>query len=90
MDPSQRKLKFHDTVYVAQNSLSAFAYNYFFQMMNQGAVGFLFSVPPANIESNFTSSDGKVVLGLFTAHDVSLSNKVVIDEAIEEQLDERP
>jgi len=90
MDPSQRTLKFHDTVYVAQTSLSAFAYNYYFQMINQGGVGFLFSVPPANIESNFTASDGKVVLGLFTAHDVSISNKVVIDEAIEEQLDERP
>jgi hypothetical protein len=46
----------------------------------------LFSVPPANIQGNFTASDGKPVLGLFTAHDVSNSNVVVIDERIESGL----
>jgi hypothetical protein len=55
-------------------------------MFNQGQTGGLFSVPPANIESNFTSSDGRKVLGVFTAHDVSNSNIVVIDETIEGQL----
>jgi hypothetical protein len=55
-------------------------------MINQSSTGSLFSVPPANIKSNFISSDGKPVLGLFTARDVSVSNTVVIDEKIESQL----
>lgn len=83
---SERKLKFMDSVYVKQVSLSPFSYQYYYQMINQGNAGFLFSVPPANIKSNFTSSDGKTVLGLFTAHDVSTSNSVLIDESIEDQL----
>ena len=48
--------------------------------------GGLFSVPAANISGNFTSSDGKEVLGLFTAHDVSVSNHVVIDDRIESEI----
>ena len=87
---SERKLKYQDTVYVKQTSTSAFAYNFYFQMINQSSTGFLFSVPPANIEGNFTASDGKTVLGLFTAHDLSVSNKVIINDKIESQLDERP
>jgi hypothetical protein len=55
-------------------------------MFNQAQTGGLFSVPPANIKGNFTSSDGNEVLGLFTAHDVSTSNSVIIDESIENQL----
>ena len=55
-------------------------------MFNQGQTGGFFSVPPANIESNFTSSDGKTVLGLFTANDVSTSNSVIIDQSIEDQI----
>lgn len=88
--PEDRKLKFNDTIYVKQTSISKFAYNYYFQMINQAGTGSLFSVPPANIKSNFTSSDGKPVLGLFVARDVSISNKVVIDQSIEDQLRERP
>lgn len=89
-DKSERKLKYMDTVYVKQTSISEFAYNFYYQMLNQSSTGFLFSVPPANIKGNFTGSNGKTVLGLFTAHDVSVSNKVIIDDKIESQLDERP
>jgi len=84
--PQDRKLNLNDTIYVKQTSISEFAYNFYFQMINQSSTGSLFSVPSANIKSNFTSSDGKPVLGLFTARDVSVSNKVVIDQAIEDQL----
>ncbi len=48
--------------------------------------GSMFSVPPANIKGNFTCSNGKEVLGLFTAHDVSTSNTVNIDDNIEFQM----
>ncbi|HEY3372698.1 MAG TPA: DUF4249 family protein [Prolixibacteraceae bacterium] len=88
--PEDRKLKLNDTIFVKQTSISEFAYNFYFQMMNQSNTGSLFSVPPANIKSNFTSSDGKPVLGLFVARDVSISNKVIIDQSIEDQLRERP
>jgi hypothetical protein len=84
--PEDRKLNLRDTIYVRQTSISEFAYNFYFQMINQSSTGSLFSVPPANIKSNFTSSDGKPVLGLFTARDVSVSNKVIIDQALEDQL----
>jgi len=84
--PQDRKLNLKDTIYVKQISISEFAYNFYFQMINQSSTGSLFSVPSANIKSNFTSSDGKPVLGIFTARDVSVSNKVVIDKAIEDQL----
>lgn len=83
---ADRKLNLNDTIYVKQTSISKFAYNFYFQMMNQSSTGSLFSVPPANIKSNFTSSDGKPVLGVFVARDVSLSNKVIIDQSIEDQL----
>lgn len=81
--PEDRRLNLGDTVLVKQTSISAFAYNFYFQLFNQAQTGNLFSVPPANIQGNFTASDGKPVLGLFTAHDVSNSNVVVIDEEIE-------
>jgi hypothetical protein len=55
-------------------------------MFNQSQSGGMFSVPPANIESNFTASDGSTVVGLFSAHDVSDSNKIIIDDTIESQL----
>jgi hypothetical protein len=84
--PEDRRLKLGDTVLVKQTSISAFAYSFYFQLFNQGQTGGLFSVPPANIQSNFTASDGNPVLGLFTAHDVSNSNVVVIDEEIESGL----
>ena len=84
--PKDRKLKLKDTIYVNQSSISEFAFNFYLQMINQSSTGSLFSVPPANIMSNITSSDGKPVLGIFTARDVSVSNKVVINQALENQL----
>jgi len=84
-----RKLNIGDTIYVKQTSISKFAYYFYFQMINQSSTGSLFSVPPANIKSNFTSSDGKPVLGLFTARDASVSNKVIIDQKLEDQLRKR-
>ncbi len=85
-DPDQsadRQLNYGDTIWVKQTSLSSFVFNYYLQMLNQNMTGFLFSVPPANIKSNFTASDGKTVLGMFSAHDVAVANSVVIDEEIE-------
>lgn len=84
--PEERELRLNDKVYVKQTSISRFAYYFYFQMINQGNSGGLFSVPPANIKSNFTAASGKPVLGLFVARDVSVSNTVVIDQAIEDQL----
>lgn len=87
--PEERKLNLKDTITVKQTSISEFAYNFYFQMINQSSTGSLFSVPAANIKSNFTSSDGKPVLGLFNARDISVSNIVVIDQSIENQLKKR-
>jgi hypothetical protein len=84
--PEDRMLNLNDKIKVKQTSISEFAYNFYYQMINQSSTGSLFSVPTANIESNFTSSDGKPVLGIFTARDVSVSNLVVIDQTIEDQL----
>lgn len=84
--PEDRLLNLNDIVYIKQTSISEFAYYFYFQMINQSSTGSLFSVPPANIKSNITSSDGKPVLGIFTARDVSVSNKVKIDQALEDQL----
>jgi len=84
--PEDRKLKLNDKIQVKQTSISEFAYNFYFQMINQSSTGSLFSVPTANIRSNFTASDGKPVLGIFTARDISASNKVLIDQKIEDQL----
>ena len=88
--PEDRKLKLKNTVYVKHTSISQFAYNFYFQMFNQSGTGSLFSVPPANIKSNFTSSDGKLVLGIFAARDISISNKVVIDQSLNDQLEKQP
>jgi hypothetical protein len=85
-EASQRKLFLNDTVQVMQTSISKFDYNFYFQVINQSNSGGLFSVPQANIKSNFTSSDGKPVLGIFTARDVSPSNKVVITQQLLDQL----
>ena len=84
--PENRTLKVGDTIQVKQTSLTPFAYDYYFQMLNQSQTGGLFSVPPANIQGNFTASDGSTVLGLFTAHDVSVSNKIIIDQKLDNQL----
>ena len=85
-EAKDRKLKLNDTVTVNQTSLSEFAYNFYFQVINQSSTGSLFSVPPANNRSNFTSSDGKPVMGMFVARDVSKSNKVIITKALVDQL----
>lgn len=85
-DDSERLLQLGDTVQVKQTSISEFSYYYYYQMFNQSQSGGMFSVPPANIESNFTASDGSTVVGLFSAHDVSDSNKIIIDDTIESQL----
>ncbi len=84
--PEDRELNLNDTIMVKQTSISEFVYNYYFQVINQSSTGSLFSVPPANIKSNFTCTDGRPVLGLFVARDVSVSNKVVIGQSIEDQL----
>jgi hypothetical protein len=89
-EATDRKIKLNDTVFVKQTSISKFDYNFYFQMINQANSGSMFSVPPASIKSNFTATNGKRVLGLFTAKDVSVSNKVIIDQSIESQLDKRP
>lgn len=82
----ERKIKYMDTLLVHQNSISEFAYNFYYQMQQQSYGGGLFSVPPANVKSNITASNGKEVLGMFTAQDVSVSNVVIIDDSIEDQL----
>lgn len=84
--PEDRKIHLNDVVQVKQTSTSEFGYNYYYQLVNQSQTGGLFSVPPANIKSNFTSSDGKPVLGLFVARDVSTSKKVTVTQEIEDQL----
>jgi len=84
--PEDRILNLDDTIYVQQTSISEFGYNFFFQIINQSGTVFVVRVPPANIKSNFTSSDGKPVMGLFVARDISKSNLVVIDQSIEDQL----
>ncbi len=70
-----------DTVYVEQLSISRAAYDFYIGMVNQAFTGTPFSVPPANAPGNFTSSDGKKVLGLFSARDVSPGNVVIIDSS---------
>ena len=81
---SERILGYMDTVQLRQTSISAFIYDYYTQLSNQNNTGFLFSVPPANIKGNLTSSDGSTIIGYFSAHDVSISNSVIIDDSIED------
>lgn len=85
-NPEDRKLNLGDTILVKQTSISEFAYYFYYQMFNQAQTGGFFSVPPANIKSNFSAGNAKEVLGLFTASDVSVSNEVIIDEEIENGL----
>lgn len=86
--PEERILKLGDSVLIKQNSISEFAYKYYYQMYDQSGSGGLFSVPPANVKSNFTASNGKPVLGIFTASDVSVSNVVTITKELDDQLDD--
>jgi hypothetical protein len=87
--PEDRKLNVGDRIQVRQTSISKEVYYFYYQMMNQSAVGGMFSVPPANIKGNFTSSDNRPVMGLFTARDVSVSNVAVVTVEIDAQLNER-
>jgi hypothetical protein len=43
--PEERKLNLNDTVVVVQSSISEFAYNYYYQLLNQASSGSMFSVP---------------------------------------------
>ena len=70
-----------DTIVVHQLSISENAYNFYLGMVNQSFSGGPFSVPPANLPGNLTASDGKKVLGLFSARDVSVGNSIVLDSS---------
>ncbi len=81
INEDERVLHIGDTVFVEQMSISEAAYDFYLGMMNQTFSGSPFSVPPANIPGNLTASNGKKVLGFFSARDISLSNQVVIDSS---------
>jgi hypothetical protein len=78
-EDEEKVLLFGDTVYVEQLSISKSAYEFYIGMANQAFTGSPFSVPPANVSGNLTASNGKKVLGLFTASDNSVGNKIIID-----------
>lgn len=78
-EPEEKIFELGDSIYVIQNSISKSAYEFYYGMINQSFSGAPFSVPPASLPTNLTSSDGKRVLGLFSARDISVSNLVVID-----------
>lgn len=80
-DDDEKVLLFGDTVYVEQLSISKSAYHFYLGMENQASAGSPFSVPPANIPGNLTARNGKKVLGLFTANDISVGNKIIIDSS---------
>ena len=77
--PEERLFEMGDSIYVIQSSISKSAYEFYYGMINQSFSGAPFSVPPASLPTNLTSSDGKRVLGLFSARDISISDLVVID-----------
>jgi len=79
-DEEDKVLRKGDTVYVEQLSISQAAYDYYIGMVNQAFSGSPFSVPPANLPGNLTSSDGRKVLGIFSARDVSQGNLVIIGD----------
>jgi hypothetical protein len=80
-DEDEKNLHMGDTVFVEQLSISEAAYDFYSALSDQGSSGTMFSVPAANVPSNLTSSDGKRVLGIFSARDVSVSNTIIIDES---------
>jgi len=80
MDESDKILFKGDTVKVEQLSISQSAYDFYIGMINQAFTGGPYSVPPANLPGNLTSSDGKKVLGIFSARDISTGNTVVISD----------
>lgn len=79
-DEEDKVLRKGDTVYVEQLSISQAAYDFYIGMVNQAFSGSPFSVPPANLPGNLTSSDGRKVLGIFSARDVSQGNLVIIGD----------
>ncbi|HPF50762.1 MAG TPA: DUF4249 domain-containing protein [Draconibacterium sp.] len=80
IDESDKILFKGDTVKVEQLSISQSAYDFYIGMINQAFTGSPYSVPPANLSGNLTSSDGKKVLGIFSARDISMGNTVVIGD----------
>ncbi|WP_340115000.1 DUF4249 domain-containing protein [Maribellus mangrovi] len=79
-DDEDQILRMGDTIYVEQLSITEPVYDFYIGMVNQAFAGSPFSVPPANVPSNLTSSDGKRVLGIFSARDVSPGNEVIIGD----------
>lgn len=79
-EESDRILFIGDTVTVVQSSISQSSYDFYLGMQNQAFAGGPFSVPPANILGNLSSTDDKKVLGFFSARDISTGNPVIIDE----------
>ncbi len=70
-----------DTIKVLQSSISRDAYDFYLGMQNQAFSGSPFSVPPANLPGNLSSNNGRKILGLFSARDISVGNSVVIDSS---------
>ncbi|WP_167605980.1 DUF4249 domain-containing protein [Maribellus sediminis] len=79
-DDEDQILRMGDTIYVEQLSITAPIYDFYLGMVNQAFAGNPFSVPPANVQGNLSSSDNKRVLGFFSARDVSPGNTVIIGE----------
>lgn len=80
IDESDKIMFKGDTITVEQLSISRAGYDFYMGMINQAFTGSPFSVPPANVPGNLSSSDGKKVLGIFSARDVSVGNTVIIGE----------
>ena len=70
-----------DTIVVEQLSISEKAYDFYWAMSDQAWAGGPFSVPPANVPGNLSSTNGKRILGLFSARDISVGNTIVIDDS---------
>ncbi|WP_319501517.1 DUF4249 domain-containing protein [uncultured Draconibacterium sp.] len=80
-EEEDKRLHPGDTVVVEQLSISEAAYEFYWGLSDQAWAGSPFSVPPANVPSNLISNDGKRILGLFSARDISVGNKVIIDDS---------
>ncbi len=80
-DEEDRVLDKGDLVRVEQLSISKTVYDFYFGMVNQAFTGSPFSVPPANLPNNLSSSDGSRVVGIFSARDVSSAAAVKIDDS---------
>lgn len=70
-----------DTIVVDQLSISEDIYDFYYAMSLQRNSTGIFSVPAANVPSNLTSNDGSVVLGFFSASDISTSNSIIIEQS---------